>query len=86
MTIDSINGQSSHLIDTTASKQTISTTQKQSFERQLSNAVQPQHLVDQANRALVGGEPKMAARYLGEAAQQISGAEVVVSAASDYQE
>lgn len=84
MTIDSINGQRPYVIDVTSSKKAVSTSQKQAFEQKLNNAVQPQFLVDQANLALVSGEPKAAARYLGEAAQQISDSEVTVSNASDY--
>ncbi|MGH1541731.1 MAG: hypothetical protein ACRBHB_15000 [Arenicella sp.] len=83
MTIDSINGQRPLLISTASSEQVVSTTQQQTFQQQL-NAMQPQQLLDQASQALVDGESKRAARYLGEAAQKIGGAQVTVSSASDY--
>lgn len=84
MTIDSINGQQNPVIDSAAAQQTVSTKHKQAFEQRLSNVAQSQYLLDQANQALVNGEPKLAARYLSELAQQISGDEVSVRDARDY--
>jgi len=85
MTIDSINGQQSLVIDGAAKKQTVSASQREAFEQRLNNnSVQPQYLVDQANIALVNGKPAIAAQYLAEAAEQISGNKVNVNVASDY--